>query len=92
MTSEGTQSAQRINRASLTPEPLLLHREDASQLQAPVHVVNGDPEEHPADENQGRGLDHLAGPSYLSSVTWWLVAGVVFCLLAIAQVFMGDQL
>lgn len=89
--SEGHQSAQRINN-SLTGDPLRLHRVDASQLQAPVRVVNGDPEEHPADENQGRGLDHLAGPSYLSSVTCWLVAGVVFCLLALAQVFMGDQL
>ena len=89
--SEGTASAQRINN-SLTGDPLLLHRVDSSQLQAPVHIVNGYAEEHPADENQGRGLDHLAGPSYLSSVTWWLVAGVVFCLLAMAQVFMGDQL
>lgn len=89
--SEGHQSAQRINN-SLTGDPLLLHRVDASQLEAQVHVVPGRIEEHPADENQGRGLDHLAGPSYLSSVTWWLVAGVVFCLLALAQVFMGDQL
>lgn len=86
-----TTSAQRIN-ASLTGDPYLLNRIDASQLQSTVHVVNGDIEEHPADENQGRGLDHLAGPSYFASVTRWLVAGVVFCLLAIAQVLMGDQL
>ena len=89
--SEGHASAQRINQ-SLTGDPLLLHRVDSSQLQAQVNIVNGYAEEHPADENQVRGLDHLAGPSYLSSVTRWLVAGVVFCLLAMAQVFMGDQL
>jgi len=89
--SEGHKSAQRINN-SLTGDPLLLHRVDASQLQAPVMVVNGDTETHPADERQGRGLDHLAGPPYLSSVTWWLIAGVVACLMVIAQALMGDQL
>jgi hypothetical protein len=46
-------------------------------------------EDHPADANQGRGLDHLAGPSYFSSVVWWLIAGALFCLLAMAQVLMG---
>ena len=44
--SEDTRSAQRINRASLTPDPFLLrtglHRVDASQLaEAPVHVHHG---------------------------------------------------
>jgi hypothetical protein len=55
MTSEGTKSAQRIN-ASLTGDPLLLHRVDASQLQAPVHVVNGAVEQRGCthDCNQGR--------------------------------------
>ena len=75
---------------SLTPDQYLLHRVDSSQLtEAPVRVVHGAVEEHPADDNQGRGLDHLAGPSYLSSVTRWLIAGVVFCLLAGAMALMG---
>lgn len=50
--SEGTQSAQRIND-SLTGDPYLLHRVDASQLQAPVRVVNGNTEE-PYDEDDDR--------------------------------------
>ncbi len=93
--SEGTRSARIIlgeQRASLTPEPLLLplHRVDARQLtSAPVHIVHGAVEEHPADKNQGHGLDHLAGPSYLNSVTRWLIAGAVFCLLSVAIVLMG---
>lgn len=78
--------------SSMTGDPFLLHRVDASQLQAPVHVINGDIEEHQADEKQGRVLDHLAGPSYLSSVVYWLIAGVVCCVLMLAQVLMGDQL
>lgn len=52
---------------------------DASQLHAPVHVVHGCTEEP------------VAAPSYLKSVTYWLIAGVVFCILALAQVLMGDQ-
>lgn len=45
---------------------------------------------HPADDNQGRGLDHLAGPTYLSSVTWWLIAACVACIMAAAWVLMGS--
>jgi hypothetical protein len=45
--------------------------------------------DHPADANQGRGLDHLAGPSYFTSVVWWLIAGALFSLLAVAIVLMG---
>jgi hypothetical protein len=48
--------------------------------------------DHPADAKQGRGLDHLAGPSYFTSVAWWLIAGAVCCLLAMAKILMGDQL
>lgn len=51
-------------------------------------VISG---QHPADENQGRGLDHLAGPSYFRSVTGWLVAGCVACIMALAIIIMGDQ-
>jgi hypothetical protein len=67
----------------------MLQRIDTSRMPNGACVTS---EDHPADENQGRGLDHLAGPSYFSSVVWWLIAGVVFCLLAMAQVLMGDQL
>ena len=74
--SEGTASAQRINE-------MLDIQESQRLFMASV--------DHPADENQGRGMDHLAGPSYLRSVTGWLVAGCVACIMAIAIIIMGDQ-
>lgn len=46
---EGHQSAQRINN-SLTGDPLLLQRVDASQLEAQVHVVPGRIEEQDEEE------------------------------------------
>lgn len=58
--SEGTESARRINRphdrASLTPEPLLLHRVDASQLQTPVRIVHGDVEQRQCRPGMCQGL------------------------------------
>jgi len=63
-------------------------RIDTSKMPSGACVTS---EEHPADENQGRGLDHLAGPSYFAGVTGWLVAGVVAFVMAIAIILMGDQ-
>ena len=59
--SEGTRSAQHINRASLTPDPFLLrtglHRVDASQLaEAPVHVHHGAVEQRPCAPGCCQGL------------------------------------
>jgi hypothetical protein len=59
--SEGTRSAQRINRASLTPDPLLLrtglHRVDASQLtSAPLHEAHGAVEQRPCAPGTCQGL------------------------------------
>lgn len=58
--SEGTASARRINRpgqcASLTPEPLLLHRVDASQLQTPVRIVPGPVEQRQCRPGMCEGL------------------------------------
>ena len=82
--NNNTTSAQRINEYLDIQESQRLFMESVD----PGRFV----EIHPADENQGRGLDHLAGPSYFSSVVWWLIAGAVCCLLAIANVLMGDQL
>ena len=50
---EGHQSAQRINN-SLTGDPLLLQRVDASQLEAQVHVVPGRIEEQDDEEPMNR--------------------------------------
>lgn len=85
--SEGTASAQLINN-SLTGDPLLLHRVDASQLQAPVRVVPGRIEEHPADENQGRGLDHLSKKRTLSDV---LKDAAMFPLLMLGWLIWGGD-
>jgi hypothetical protein len=72
--NNGTTSAQRIN------EYLDIQESQRAFMESV---------DHPADANQGRGLDHLAGPSYFSSVVWWLIAGVVCCLLATAKILMG---
>jgi hypothetical protein len=68
--SEGHASAQRINRASLTPDPYLLHRVDASQLQAPVRVVNGAVEQRGCthDCNQGRSCTCAPQPAQKPSL------------------------
>ena len=85
--SEGTASAQRINQ-SLTGDPLLLHRVDASQLQAPVHVVNGYTDAHPADENHGRGLDPASHRRGLFSP---IVDCFMYCVIRMAEALMSDQ-
>ena len=85
--SEGHASAQRINQ-SLTGDPLLLHRVDSSQLQAPVHVVNGYAEEHPADENQGRGMDPASHRRGLFSP---IVDACMYCVIRAAEALMSDQ-
>lgn len=56
--SEGTESARRINspKTSLTPEPLLLHRVDANQMQAPLRIVHGDVEQRPCRPGMCQGL------------------------------------
>ena len=45
-----------MTRQSLTPEPLLLHRVDASQLQAPVRVVTGRVEQRQCAPGVCQGL------------------------------------
>lgn len=42
--------------ASLTPEPLLLHRVDASQLQTPVRIVHGPVEQRQCRPGLCQGL------------------------------------
>ena len=117
--SEGTASARRINRpaqcASLTPEPLLLHRVDASQLQTPVRIVNGPVEQRQCRPGMCQGLptcgDHACQghpgtatrsvrpadepsppervPGKATSLLGWVVALLVFGLLALAVAVMG---
>lgn len=59
---------------------------NTASMQAPVVIVPGNAEEHPADEKQGRGLDHLVTGRTPSDVLvdalmlpvialGWLVAG-----------------
>ena len=118
--SEGTESARRINdpqRASLTPEPLLLaterlHRVDASQLQTPVRIVNGPVEQRQCRPGMCEGLptcgDHACQghpgnevrpeerdgppervPGKAASLLGWVVALLVFCVLALAVAVFG---
>lgn len=76
--SEGHQSAQRINN-SLTGDPLLLHRVDASQLEAQVHVVPGRIEELTDYDDVGTPMTRteLAG-IVLAFVASWAIVGVLF--------------
>lgn len=76
--SEGHQSAQRINN-SLTGDPLLLHRVDASQLESKVHVVPGRIEELTDYDDVGTPMTRmeLAG-IVLAFVVSWGVVGVLF--------------
>lgn len=59
---------------------------NTDEMDAPLVVVPGNAEEHPADENQGRGIDHLVTGRTLSDVIvdalmlpvialGWLIAG-----------------
>ena len=64
------------------------HHIDASQLQAPVHVVNGYAEEHPADADQGRGMDPA---SHRRGLFAPIVDGAMYCVIRIAEYLMSDQ-
>lgn len=56
--SEGTASARRLNgpQSGLTADPLRLHRVDASQMQAPLHIVHGDVEQRQCRPGMCQGL------------------------------------
>lgn len=45
-----------MNHQSLTQDPLLLHRVDASQMQAPVHIVHGHVEQRQCRPGMCQGL------------------------------------
>lgn len=61
--SKGHASAQRINRASLTPDPLLLHRVDARQLPDGRTVqVAGHVEQRPATTASAAPLRSIKPP------------------------------
>ena len=64
------------------------HHIDASRLQAPVHVVNGYAEEHPADADQGRDMDPASHRRGLFSP---IVDGFMYCVIRMAEALMSDQ-
>lgn len=60
---------------------------NTASMQAPVVIVPGNAEEHPADEEQGRGLDHLATGRTLSDV---LVDAMMLPLIALGWLVAGN--
>lgn len=85
-----------MTRQSLTPEPLLLHRVDASYMQdgRTVEVICN-VEEHPADAHQGRGLDHTYRTvsddllDFAHKAVGWVVAILVTVAVAAVWAAMG---
>ena len=64
------------------------HHIDPSQLQAPVHVVNGNAEEHPADADQGRGMDPA---SHRRGLFAPIVDACMYCVIRMAEYLMSDH-
>ena len=85
--SEGHASAQRINQ-SLTGDPLLLHRVDASQLQAPVHVAHGRIEELPDYDDEDTPMTRMEFGALLllGVVSWSVVGALIYGAVKLAEV------
>jgi len=64
-------------KTSLPHEPLMLHRVDASQLQAPVHVAHGRVEELPDDDEDTPMTRMEFGALLLLGVVSWSVVGAL---------------
>ena len=85
--SEGHASAQRINQ-SMTGDPLLMHRVDASQLQAPVHVAQGRIEELPDYDDEEAPFTRMEFGALLllGVVSWGLFGALIYGVIKLVEV------